>query len=431
MFMTRRDFLGGVSASALLSGCAGFRSSAEIGGVLPRWRPGELELHFVYTGCGENMFYRLPDGTSILNDTGEFYRPRDLKDVPLLPSRTRLGGDWMTRYLHRVYDERTIDYAIFSHWHSDHIGHAHWEGDGKTDVRPNESYRYRVTKDGRKINGFLCVAEDFGFRRYFDHQYPARGTYLSQDSSMDLLAPWVEDGRKKGLSVEPFEVGALDQIALLRADASKYKGLFSIRNVCANGRMWDGGRGVIDFAADRLAASGKKRLDQNFLSLGFLLRYGKFSYWAGGDVSGVFKDKGGAVVDYEAEIGKRIGPVSVCKMNHHGCKDQMTEGFVRAVRAQAYVSCMWCPRQAHHEVLKRLVEVGSHDGGEPILAPQLVCAYHKEHERECGYSLPPVGASHVVVKVRPGGDAFKVYLLDVADESMRVKAVYERSCSNV
>ena len=41
--------------------------------VYPGWRPGELDLHFVYTGCGENMFYRLPDGTSILDDTGDFY----------------------------------------------------------------------------------------------------------------------------------------------------------------------------------------------------------------------------------------------------------------------------------------------------------------------------------------------------------------------
>ena len=38
--------------------------SPETGGTLPPWKPGELELHFIYTGCGENCFYRLPDGTA-------------------------------------------------------------------------------------------------------------------------------------------------------------------------------------------------------------------------------------------------------------------------------------------------------------------------------------------------------------------------------
>ncbi len=28
----------------------------------------------------------------------------------------------MARYIHRVYPEKAIDYAIFSHWHWDHVG---------------------------------------------------------------------------------------------------------------------------------------------------------------------------------------------------------------------------------------------------------------------------------------------------------------------
>ena len=424
MHCDRRQFLEMILASAS-TGFVGCVGCPEVGAAYPGWRPGELDLHFIYTGCGENMFYRLPDGTAILNDTGDFFRPGDRASVPLLPSPERLGGDWVTRYLKRVYPEKTIDYALFSHWHSDHIGHAKFDGDGSAGTNPRAAYRYRTTADGRKVNGFLCVAEEFGFRRYFDHQYPNRGTYLSSDSSMDLLVPWVKEQMKKGLVVEPFKVGALNQIALLR-DPGKYRDCFSIRNVCANGRLWDGADGERDYAAEHMRASGKQKINQNTLSMGFVMRYGKFRYWAGGDVSGTLKTRDGQKVDFDALVGRRVGPVSVCKMNHHGFRDAMSQGFVEAVRAQAYVSCMWSPRQADPGVLERLYKVGSHDGRKPFLVPNLVTDVQRPTAEHPGYSLSTEGASHVVVKVLPGGDRYRIYLLDAADESMRVKAVLER-----
>ena len=425
MGLNRREFLEMVLASAAYTGFEGCACLEEVGAVYPGWKPGELDLHFIYTGCGENMFYRLPDGTAILNDTGEFYRPNDLARVPLLPSADRLGGDWVARYLKRVYPERTIDYAIFSHWHSDHIGHARFEGDGKQGSNPKEAHRYRVTPDGRKVNGFLSVAEEFAFRRYFDHQYPNRGAYKSQDSSMSLLVPWVEEQQKRGLIVEPFKVGALDQIALQR-DPVRFGQLFSIRNVCANGKLWDGGNGFRDFAAEHVAATGKDKIPQNILSMGFVLQYGRFRYWAGGDVHRFFKTRDGKTVDFEALVGEKVGPVSLCKMNHHGCGDAMSQGFVDAVRAQAYVACMWCPRQAWPESLERICRTPSHDGKRPFVVPQLVTDIQENAPNRAKYALDSSGASHVVVKVLPGGERYRIYLLETADESMRVKAVLER-----
>jgi len=421
----RRQFLEMVLASAACTGFQGCACFDEIGAEYPGWHPGELDLHFVYTGCGENVFYRLPDGTAILNDTGEFYRPRDLNRVPLLPSADRLGGDWMTRYLKRVYPERTIDYAIFSHWHSDHIGHAEFSGDGSQGTDPQAAFRYRVTPDGRKVNGFLCVAEEFGFVRYFDHQYPKWGTYGSQDTAMRILTPWVEAQRKKGLIVEPFKVGALDQICMWR-DPERYRDVFSVRNVCANGVLWDGKDGVRDYAAEHVAATGKNAISQNTLSMGFVMQYGKFRYWTGGDVHLYLNGKDGKRVDYEALVGRRVGPVSLCKMNHHGCSDAMNEGFVKAVRAQAYVSCMWCPWQAHPKTLERLSDIGSYDGKRPFVVPNLVTDIQTTAKNRESYELDASGASHVVVKVLPGGERYRIYLLEAADESMRVKAVLER-----
>ena len=117
--MNRREFFktsfaGAVVACGVLPPwLAQAVQSPEVGSILPKWKPGELELHFIYTGCGENCFYRLPDGTAILNDVGDFYRPSDLNEIPLLPSPDRIGGEWVSRYIQRVYPEKTIDYVIF------------------------------------------------------------------------------------------------------------------------------------------------------------------------------------------------------------------------------------------------------------------------------------------------------------------------------
>ncbi|MGN0845810.1 MAG: twin-arginine translocation signal domain-containing protein [Kiritimatiellia bacterium] len=424
METSRRSFLKACSAAGIAGalGWEGRAADPAAGEVYPGWHPGELDLHFIYTGCGENMFYRLPDGTAILNDVGEFYRPKDREKVPLLPSADRLGGEWVNRYLKRVYPEARIDYALFSHWHADHIGHA----DFSRPETPNAAFRFRETPDGRKLNGFLCVAEDFSFDCCMDHQYPARGTYKSHDSSMRLLAPWVEAQRKKGLRAEAFRPGALNQIAL-RRDPGKYRDLFSIRNICANGVLWDGAEGVVDYAAEhwKVVAPKGHTLQQNMLSMAFVMQYGKFRYYTGGDVQRHgFLRKDGSKFDYDGRIGELVGPVSLCKLNHHGCSDANGDTFLKAIRAQTYTACMWCPQQAHPQTLARLPPAA--DGSRPLIVPNLVCAVHKAGEAKYGYHLERLGASHVVVKVLPGGDAYRVYLLDASDESMRVLATFDR-----
>ena len=144
MQSTRRSFLS-QSLLALFASVPGFRLCAAEKQKFPGWNPGELDLHFIYTGCGENCFFRLPDGTAVLNDVGEFYRPRDLRHIPLLPHAKLLGGEWTSRYIQKMYPEKTLDYAVFSHWHSDHIGHSSYD----KPRRPEADFRFRTLPDGR------------------------------------------------------------------------------------------------------------------------------------------------------------------------------------------------------------------------------------------------------------------------------------------
>lgn len=425
MNTTRRVFVKNcASACALgafgITGC----SEARAGDVYPGWKPGEMDLHFVYTGCGENMFYRLPDGTAVLNDTGDFYRPKSLAEIPLLPSPDRLGGEWMSRYISRVYSEKTIDHLVLSHWHSDHVGHARFD---EKDT-PNAAYRFKTLEDGTRVNGFTCVARDYRFKRYLDHQGAARGQYGSAETSLPLLETWLEKEKKNGLVVEEFVPGSTERIPLLR-DPGRYAGKFSVRCICANGKIWDGGNGFHDYAADHVAATGEKTLSQNTLSMGFVIEYGRFRYWAGGDVCGWFKAKDGSGVDYEALVGRRVGPVTVCKMNHHGCPDAMNEGFVRAVRADAYVACVWDPWQTHEQTLSLLTSREINGGRDPLIVPNLLPQSQAARCKDKAFMKNVVtrSPSHVVVKVLPGGTAYRIYLLDARDESMRILRRIDRA----
>ena len=425
MDINRRTFVRGCAAAGFAGAFGtGCRSGAPIEAFYPGWKPGELELHFIYTGSGENMFYRLPDGTSILNDTGDFFRPKDLEHTPLLPSADRVGGEWVSRYIKRVYGETEIDYLLLSHYHADHIGHGLFD----TPETPGGSRRFRLMPDGRKINGVLCVAEDFRFKRYLDHQYPERGMYGTHDGSMKLLAPWLDDEIKKGLKCEPFRVGALDQIALMR-DPKRYKGIFSVRNICANGRLWDGANGMRDFAAEQVAATGDSKIAQNPLSMGFVIQYGRFRYWAGGDVHLGFKTADG-MIDYEAAVGERVGHVTVCKTNHHGCEDAMNDGFVRAVRAQAYITCVWSHWHIRHKTMQKMASRELHPDFAPDIIPNIMPKMRAEKYRGEDFmkNVPPETQKgvHVVVKVLPGGDEYRIYLIDARDESMRILARLDR-----
>ena len=423
MQSTRRSFLS-QSLLALFASVPGFRLCAAEKQKFPGWNPGELDLHFIYTGCGENCFFRLPDGTAVLNDGGEFYRPRDLRHIPLLPHAKLLGGEWTSRYIQKMYPEKTLDYAVFSHWHSDHIGHSSYD----KPRRPEADFRFRTLPDGRKVNGFLCVAEDFKVKCHIDHEYPEWGRYKTGDSSFKLLTEWVEGQRANGLVSIGLQPGALNQIALQR-DPAKYPD-FSVRTLCANGRVWDGKDGVRDCAGDSLKVKPSFRPSANSLSAAYLYKYGKFSFFTGGDVSGKFLNSDGSAYDYDELVGKVAGPVTLCKMNHHGCSDAMGEAFVRQVKAQTYVSCIWCPGQVSDVTMNRMASSEIHDGRKPLIIPNLMPARQAMmyNGRPFMSNIPMQAAEgvHVVVKVFPGGDRYRVYLLNAASENMWVLATFDR-----
>ena len=368
----------------------------------PGWKSGELDIHFIQTGCGEQSFFIFPDGTTMLVDCGDFYRPQYLQHVPRQPSAERLGGEWVSRYVQRLIPGRAIDYFVLTHWHSDHCG--------------GPALRSEPTADGRRVCGITRFAEDFDIRHYFDHQYPRSGVYAANpdDDSLAMMRAWIPYMQRRcGMEPHAFEVGALNQIRMLGADAAKYAGAFSIRNLHANCVYWDGKDGTVDYAPEYFRRHPEREgtISENALSLGFRLDYGKFSAYFGGDID---------YPDYENRLAQIIGKVDVCKMNHHGCPTSMGREICRMLQAKLYLACLWSPNQVTDVNLVNMTSRELYSGPRWICPGYLPKVKLREYAgRDFMKDYLPV-QGHTVVKVAPLGVSWEFFVLTAEDESMTV-----------
>ena len=397
--MTRRFFIGGGLAAAFAP-TGGCLSDGCAGSAYPGWREGELDIHFIHTGVGEQTFFVFPDGTTMLLDCGhvEDRSAAYVAAVPPRPSGNLRGGEWTARYIARVTDRPEIDYVAVSHWHEDHV------------------------------MGLSDVARRFAFRNWTDHQFPGCGLHRcgADSNALRFAREFLPAAAAKGMRTMPFEVGAANQIALLNDVASRRYPDFEIRNIAANGVLWDGRNGRTDFAAVHVAATGKDEISENQLSASLRIRYGAFTYFTGGDTERELMGADGKPFDWEGAVGAACGPVEVCKTNHHAYWDAMQPGFVRAVRAKLYLSSVWSPNQVNDRNLPIITsrelypgERTVHLGFMPVGKPQELAGrpYLKD-------IVPAQG--HAVVKVAPGGGSYRLYTLSTEDESMRILRVSER-----
>ena len=69
MEISRRNFVGGALGFAALVGrAAPSATENEARQTLPKWQPGEFQIHFIHTGVGESQFLIFPDDTTMMLD---------------------------------------------------------------------------------------------------------------------------------------------------------------------------------------------------------------------------------------------------------------------------------------------------------------------------------------------------------------------------
>ncbi len=388
------------------------RSQAQVvGDVLPSWTPGILDIHQISTGRGNSALLIFPDGTTMLVDAGAL-TGRSPRYVAPRPDDSRSPGEWIVRYIRQMLRHESapaLDYVLLTHFHSDHMGQ----------VAENS----KVSKSGRfKLSGLTEVAEHIPVRKVLDRGWPEYDYPAPLgDSNVRNYRAFLQWGMEQtGMHVERFHPGRNDQIVPVRAPA-QYSN-FEVRNITANGEVWTGvannTRQHFPSLSDIPAGDGPS---ENMCSAGFRLSYGKFDYFSGGDIPGIPFEGFPSWHDIETPVAKALGPVEACLLNHHGYIDSQNEFFVGTLRPRIWILNVWESAHPTARVYSRLQSTRIYPGPRDIFATHM-----HEANRLVVVGLNKLASDHghIVMRVAPGGETFKVMILDDSAETYRVVSIH-------
>ena len=342
------------------------------------WQKGHFQVHFINDGGGEQQLWIMPDGTSMLFDC---------------------AGKKVWQYVMKVNPSgKSVDYMMASHYHGDHCS-------------------------------FDLVSKQLVFKKAIDRSWPTWEDPLPamgwcQNDRMRLEKVYKFIAARDGTTIEKFRLGATDQIVPLK-DPAACAG-FSVRNVCANGRIAAKDGSIIDLYKDYIARKHPKSVDENAMSIGVVVTYGAFRFYSAGDFSAFVPNADGSQVAIEDEIAKVVGHCQVAKLNHHACQGNPA-GFVKAVSAKVWLNGMWNP--PHHltpDVCERLSDRKLYPG-ERLICPLWFPESRRQDEANRPYMKDFAPAcfgkgGHIVIDVPPGGKTFTATYLSL-DGKMTVKSV--------
>lgn len=371
--------------------------------TLVPWKEGFLDIHFINTGKGESTFYILPDGTTMLVDAASsLIKPEEILPKP---DGSKRPSQWIIEYISKVAlqsNTKKIDYFLLTHYDSDHIGGY----DESLPAAGNGSYR---------LNGAAEILDYYNVGTLIDRAWPSYDypKKLNSKAITNYRNSAKFQQKKKRLKIEKFRPGTTGQIILKHAPSAYVN--FEIRNLVVNGEIWTG-KGektrknfpeIDDITKDNMPT-------ENHLSTAFRLSYGKFNYYAGGDLS--FRDRDEYEwKDIEKPIGSLTGNVEVMKANHHGSYDANDSAFLKALDPDVILIHVWRTVQPRTVTLHRMATMTSAD----IFATNL----DKNYAHDYGNDITRIKDNnvHIIVRVYPGGEHYDIYTIDDTDKEYRIK----------
>ena len=383
---------------------AAFSAGAQNPEYLPEWKEGYLDIHTIATGRGDAALIVMPDGTTMMIDAGDNAKPKDTQH----PDATKKPGDWQAIYirhfLSQLPDKENLDYAMVTHLHNDHIGTA-------KDMLPGEH--------GFGLSGITLVGERIHFNRFVDRAYPeydfpSRQNVLNADKGfIEEYMKFVNYTASQGTDVQKFQVGSNRQFTMVH-NPKKFAKDFEIRNLAANGTVWTG-KGS---KSEKMYSGDPTLFDENMNSCAIRLRYGKFTYYNGGDLSGgnwpIYKSQ---ERDFETPVAKVCGKVTVMKANHHGYFDTCNAFFMQTLAPQVIIIDA---RSENHPTAATMTRIsdpqvwrGDRDYYITVDRPR------QKLGEELWSKFKPWG--HIVIRVYPGGTSYQVFVLDADTTDYRVK----------
>ncbi len=395
------------SQSLNLNADRGRNPKSEIGKALAQWEQGYLDIHAINTGRGECTLFIFPDGTtmmvdaagSLISPTANIPPPAQKPDSTVSPGAAIAG---YVKYFIKTASNK-LNYIMLSHFDPDHMGTF------STSLPMHSSGNFRM-------GGVTEVGAAVRFDRIIDRGYPYYNFPHHLKSDSGIIANYIKfvDWAKSSYNAtaEQFAVGRNDQIVLMRRP-SAYRN-FEIRNLVANGVVWNGsGTGITNTlpSASELVAAGAS---ENVYSIGFELSYGKFNYFSGGDL----QYNGHAAhswKDIELPVSKVVSAVDVMKANHHGTANCNSEILLRNLNPQTVVIHTWRDIQPNPETIARMYAVNNDCR---IFTTNITEANKARLATDLARMKAQQG--HIVVRVKPGGDSYSIYVLDDSDQTYNV-----------
>ena len=368
---------------------------------LPAWEEGMLDIHHINTGRGDASFLIFPDGTTLLIDAGDMSEtnPRTLSDrnTPILPDNSNTAPEWIIKYIrafHPLQEHASIDYALVTHYHSDHYGQL-------DELRKDSGHGYKLTGI-TEVGHHLMIKHliDRGFDESNSEEFRRRSpTFENFQNFIDYQS------ENSGMQHVNFEVGSSRQFTLLTYPG-KYPD-FEVRNIYCAGKIWEGNSSDDYF----IALPEGQYLGENNSSTGIRITYGLFNYFNGGDISGVDNEGYFPPNSMEAQAAPVIGPVDIATLNHHGNRDSQSPSYVRAIRPRVWVLQNWTSDHPGNGVLRRITSQKLYPGTRDVYATSILDATKNVIGSLIDQTMV-TETGHIVIRVYQGGNSYSVFVLD-------------------
>jgi beta-lactamase superfamily II metal-dependent hydrolase len=390
---------------------------------LPKWEKGFLDIHFISTGRGNSAFYILPDGTTMLVDAGDLTPGDSLRRTPAIPNNSKTSAQWIAEYIYQFHPDSKnakLDYAIVTHYHDDHFGHFN----NSVKTYPEGNYKLSgITELGSIIPIRLLIDRGYDYpidfkSEEFQNRLKANPQFLGAFNQFNEYWKFIAYQEKtNGLEYQRIKVGATDQIKLKNHPEeypeSQIKNLFANGNIANN---WDENIAIHKFKKGEMA-------DENDLSIGLKITYGKFDLYTGADITGNDDLGEGDFNSMESLAAPVIGPVDVATLNHHGNKSSVNQFFVRTIRPHVWIGQSWSANHPGDDVLSRLTSKILYPGDRDLFTNFLHQSNKTVIGRRAGSSYKST-EGHIVVRVYPKGELYDVFVLDDKAEERKVIAQY-------
>ncbi len=403
-----------ILAALLLLLCSCSENKVRIGEPLPAWEEGELDIHFINTGRGECTYQILPDGTTFLVDaSGSFWHiDRDADVIAPKPSPDISAGKCIVDYINHFAPAEAdghVDYFLLTHHHGDHYGMS-------SHAPLHESGQFLLTSLAEV--GSSLVLDRMMDRDYPDFNYP---TPSAQDGGLENYKAFLDwTITTNGTQVEKWRVGSSTQVVPLHDPSCGV----SLRSYSGNGRFWTGEGeeesytlmpSMEEFEADPTLGVP----DENCFSCSYILSYGDFDFFLGGDLQYTRSDKY-PYMDTETPVGKVAHKVEVMEADHHGCDYSHHPNLLSTLRPDVWLGGIWWNNQATPTTVDRLLEANPDcDLFCLNVTDKIVEALGEERMESIDSQF-----GHIVIRVAPQGKSFMVYVLEDGDQEYRVKSIH-------